>query len=114
MSSEKIYGVISNTYTASGGNASRNFFLTHYNTRLNRAESHSARTTAGDAIGDVTGGFTGFFLGALALDNKGLAEVREVEIVIEFGRGPDFAGFDSAVIRGVGKDKIRAAAVVKK
>ena len=40
------------------------------------------RAAAGDAIGDVTGGFTGFFLDGLALDNKGLCDVREVQIVV--------------------------------
>jgi hypothetical protein len=57
------------------------------------------RGPAGDAIGEVTGVLTGFFLGAIALGNKGLAEVREVQIVIECSGGPDCAGFDSAVIR---------------
>lgn len=72
------------------------------------------RQSAGDAIGDVTGGFAGFFLCGLALDNKGLTEVREVQVAIECGGGPDFANFDSAVIRRVGHDKIRERAVVKK
>ena len=55
-----------------------------------------------------------FFSVGLALDNKGLTEVREVQVAIECGGGPDFANFDSAVIRRVGHDKIRERAVVKK
>ena len=72
------------------------------------------RGATGNAIGDFTGVFTGFFLCGLTLDDKGLFEVREVQIVVEFGGGPDFADFDSAVIRCVGQDKIGALSVVKK
>jgi hypothetical protein len=72
------------------------------------------RAAAGDAIDDFTGVVTGFFLGGLALDDKGLLDVREVQIAVEFGCNPDFADFDSAVIRGVGQDKIRLLSVVKK
>lgn len=38
--------------------------------------------------------------------DKSLSDVRKVKIVIEFSCGPDFADFDSAVIRRVVKDKI--------
>ena len=72
------------------------------------------RGPAGDAIGDFTGRFPGFFLCGLALDDKRLSEVREVQIAVEFGGSPDFADFDAAVIRCVGMDNIRALAVVKK
>ena len=57
------------------------------------------RGSAGDAIGDVTGDLTGFFVGGFALDDKGLLDVREVQIAVECGRGTDFTDFDSAVIR---------------
>jgi len=56
------------------------------------------RGPAGDAIGDFTGRFPGFFLCGLALDDKRLSEVREVQIAVEFGGSPDFADFDAAVI----------------
>jgi len=72
------------------------------------------RGSAGDAIGDVTGNFTGFFIGGFALDDKGLLDVREVQIAVECGRGRDFSDFDAAVIRCVGQDKIGALSVVKK
>ena len=71
------------------------------------------RSAAGDTIGDLTGVFTGFFLSGLALDDKGLSEVRKVQVAVESGGDPDFADFDSAVL-AVGLDKIRRLAVFKK
>ena len=42
-----------------------------------------------------------FFMSGLALDNESLLDVRELEIVVEFGCGPYFADFvNPAVIRG--------------
>ena len=53
------------------------------------------RSAAGNAIGDVTGVFTGFFICGLPLDKKRLADVRKVQIAVEFGCVPDFFGFRS-------------------
>jgi hypothetical protein len=72
------------------------------------------RSSAGNAISDFTGVLTGFFIGELALDDKSLSDVRKVQIVVEFGGGPNFADFDAAVIGWVAKDKIGFLAVVKK
>ena len=47
------------------------------------------------------------------MDDKSLSGVRKVQIVVEFGCGPDFADFDTAVIRRVAKDKVRLLAVFK-
>ncbi len=47
------------------------------------------------------------------MDDKGLPDVRKVQIVIEFGGGPDFADFDPAVIGRVAADKIRVLTVFK-
>ena len=71
------------------------------------------RSSAGNAIGDFTGVFTAFFICELALDDKSLSDVRKVQIVVEFGCGPDFADFDAAVIRRVAEDKVRLLAVLK-
>ena len=49
----------------------------------------------------------------LPLNDKSLSDVRKVKIVIEFGCGPDFADFDSAVIRRVVKDKIGILTIFK-
>jgi hypothetical protein len=42
-----------------------------------------------------------------------LSDVRKVQIVVEFGCGPDFADFDPAVVRRVELDKIGVRAVLK-
>ena len=62
---------------------------------------------AGDAVGGFTGVSAGFFVCGFSLDDKGLTDVGEVEIAIEFGGGPDVAGFDPTVVRGSQIDKIR-------
>jgi hypothetical protein len=71
------------------------------------------RGSAGDAIGDFTGIFTAFLICRLPLDEKSLSDVREVQIAVEFDCGPDFAGFDLAVIRRVAMDKIGMLTVFK-
>ena len=71
------------------------------------------RGPAGNAVGDFTGVFTGFFISELALNDKSLSDMRKVQIVVEFGGGPDFADFDATVIGWVAKDKIGLLAVVK-
>ena len=52
--------------------------------------------STGDAVGDFTRIFTAFFMCGLPLDEKSLSDVRKVQIVVEFGCGPDFADFDPA------------------
>jgi hypothetical protein len=39
--------------------------------------------------------------------------VRKIQIIVEFGGGPDFADFDATVIRRVVLDRIRLLAVLK-
>jgi len=65
------------------------------------------------AISDFTGGFAGFFICGLALDNESLSDVREVEIVVEFGCGPYFSDFNPAVIRGIILDEIGIVSIFK-
>jgi hypothetical protein len=71
----------------------------------------------GGSTGDAVGGFTGvlavFFICGFPLDDKSLSDVREVEIAVELGCGPDFADFDPAVDRRFAMDKIRLLAVFK-
>ena len=71
------------------------------------------RGLAGNAIGDFTGVFAGFFICGLPLDEKSLADMRKVQIAVEFCCGPDCAGFDPAVIRGVTMDKIGVLPIFK-
>ena len=70
-------------------------------------------SSAGNAIGNITGVFTGFFISRLALDGKSLPDMGKVQIVVELGCRPDFADFDSAVIRRVAVDKIGLLSVLK-
>ena len=71
------------------------------------------RSSAGNAIGYFTGVFTAFFICGLPLDEKSLSDVRKVQIIVEFGSGPDFADFDPAVVRRIANDKIGLLAVLK-
>jgi len=71
------------------------------------------RSSAGNAIGYFTGVFTAFFICGLPLDEKSLSDVRKVQIAVEFGCGPDFTDFDTAVIWRVAMDKIGVLAVFK-
>ena len=67
----------------------------------------------GHAVGDFTGIFTAFFVCGFSLDDKSLSDIRKVQIGVEFGCGPDFANFDSAVVRRIASDKIRLPPVFK-
>ena len=66
-----------------------------------------------DTIGDFKGDFAGFFLDRFPFDDKGLADMREVQIVVQFGCDPDFATIDTTVIAGGRLDKIRFPAILK-
>ena len=58
------------------------------------------RCSTGDAVGDFTGAFAVLFLYGLPLDDESLSDMRKVEVVVEFGCGPDFSSFDSPMVRG--------------
>lgn len=60
----------------------------------------------GDAIGNLTGAFSGFLIDAVTFDDESLSDVWKVQVVIELGGDPDFAGFDPAMIRGRMIDEI--------
>ena len=55
------------------------------------------RRSAIDTIGDFAGDVAGFFVDGFPFDGKGLADMREVQIGVQFGCDPDFAGVDAAV-----------------
>ncbi len=71
------------------------------------------RSSAGNTICYSTGVFTAFFICGLPLDEKSLSDVGKVKIAVEFGCGPDFTDFDTAVIRRVAMDKIGVLPVFK-
>ena len=66
-----------------------------------------APVAAIDAVGDVEGGLAGLLLNRFSLNEEGLLYVGEVEVWGKFGGGPDFTGFDSAMIRGIVSNEIR-------
>jgi len=71
------------------------------------------RSPTGSAVGDFTGVFTGFFICGLPLNEKSLSDMRKVQIIVEFGCGPDCSDFDPNVIRRVTIDKIGVLPVFK-
>lgn len=66
----------------------------------------------GDAVSPFAGNFSRLFVGSLPFDQKDLAKVGEVKIIIEFRRDPDLSNLDSAMagIRASGR---RFAAIFK-
>ena len=71
------------------------------------------RCSAGDAVGDFVGAFSGLLLDPLPFDDEGLSDVREVEVVVECGGGPDLSGFDPPMLgRGV-LDELRFVSVLE-
>jgi len=69
------------------------------------------RCLAGDAVGDFGRAFCSFLVLAIALYNKSLADVRKIEVRVEFGGDPDFADFDTPMVRGIIGNKIGFLAV---
>lgn len=69
--------------------------------------------TAGDAVGDVAGGLTGLFVDRHPFDGEDLADMGEVHITVEFGAGPDFTGFDAAVVRRVVGGPVWVASILE-
>lgn len=57
------------------------------------------RGSAGDTVGSFKGWFSALFVYKMPLYCKSLFNVGEADLVIEFGRGPDFTGFDSPMVR---------------
>lgn len=69
--------------------------------------------TAGDAVHGFVAGFSALFFYELTLDNEGLSDMREIQVGIKFGCGPNFSSFDSAMIRGIIGNKVRLCALFK-
>ena len=62
--------------------------------------------TARDPISEVVGVLSVFFLNRFSLNDKGLLHVREIQVGVEVGGGPDFSSFDAAMIWRVIGDEI--------
>lgn len=57
--------------------------------------------TAGDAVDDFRGASPGLFVEDVALDDEGLADTREIQVVVEFRRGPDGPALQATMDEGV-------------
>lgn len=68
---------------------------------------------AGDAVGDFPGVSAGFLVDHVALDEKGLADAGEVEVVVEGGGGPDGAAFQAPMREGVLFTVLRLCALLE-
>lgn len=53
------------------------------------------------------------FVYSVSFDEKGLPDVREVEVGVECGGGPDFSGFDPAMIGRIIGNEIRCLAILE-
>lgn len=65
------------------------------------------RRVIGNAIGGFGGRLAGFFCDAVSFNHKSLTNVREIQIVVEVGGSPYFAGFNPAMVRRSNVNEIR-------
>ena len=56
------------------------------------------RRSTGDAVGDFRRDFAAFFVYGLPVNHEGLSDVGKVEVVIQFGCGPNLSGVDSSMV----------------
>ena len=70
------------------------------------------RRATGDAVNGFGGNVQGLFVDPLPFDDKSPTDMGEVEIVIEFGRGPDLSRFDASM-SGVDADEIGFSTLLK-
>ena len=69
--------------------------------------------SAGDAVGDVLGDLAALFFNRFSLNQEGLLHVGEVEVGVELGGGPDFPGFDAAMIWRITSNEIRFLSILE-
>lgn len=70
--------------------------------------------SACNTISNFAAFFAGFFIEGFPLHDKGLSDMGKIQVRIELGCDPDFAGFNPAVVGWVVHDKIRFPAVFEK
>jgi len=68
---------------------------------------------AGDAVGEIAGRVASFLVDHDPFDEKDLADKGEVEIAVEFGRGPDVASFDATMMGRIDVDEVRLFSIVE-
>jgi hypothetical protein len=62
---------------------------------------------------DFIGIFAGFLINTVTFDDKGLSDVRKVQVVIELGGGPDFSRFNASMVRRIKKDAVWFLAILE-
>jgi len=67
--------------------------------------------SAGDTVGNFARGFTALLLCGPSFDHERLSDMREVEVIVEIGCGPDSSDLDSPVVRGRMLNEIRLLSV---
>lgn len=71
---------------------------------------HLFRRSTGDAQGGLDSVFAGLFIDCLALDEPALADMREVEVIVECGGAPDTSCFDATMGQLPRLSKVRRTA----
>ena len=69
--------------------------------------------SAGNNVGCIGGFLPALFVYEASFDEERLCDVGEVEVMVELGGGPDFTGFDAAMIRGIVSDEIGFLSILK-
>lgn len=70
--------------------------------------------SAGNSVDDFFGLFAGFLFDTVTFDDKGLSDVRKVQVVIELGGGPDFTRFNASMLGWIKSDVVWFLAVLEK
>jgi hypothetical protein len=68
---------------------------------------------AGNSMDDFIGIFAGFLINTVTFDDKGLSDVRKVQVAIELGGGPDFSRFNTSMVRRIKKDVVWFLAILE-
>lgn len=71
------------------------------------------RGLAGDPVCDVVRFLAGLFFDRIPFDDESLADVREIEVGVELGGGPDFSCVDSAMLEWSVVDMVGFLAILE-
>ena len=71
------------------------------------------RRSAGNTIGDIFRVLARFLVNGFSFNGKSLSDMWKIEVVIQLGGNPDFAGFNPAMVRGITKREVGLFAVLE-
>jgi len=69
--------------------------------------------SAGDDINDFQGRFTGSLVCGFPFNDKHLADIRKIEIIVEFSCNPNSTDFDPTMIRRIDQSEVGFLASLK-